>query len=338
MSDIYTAHYSVLKEECIHYLTENASAEGRNYYADLTFGGGGHSFALLESSDNAHVFSTDQDPDALANGKKRIEQHSAGSRLNLLPTNFEKFPEIIAEKYAEEIEQYGGFQGIMMDLGVSSHHFDEGRRGFSFRFDAPLDMRMNSEDSNIQTAADLVNNYSAEDLEALISDYGEEIFAKQIVQNIISKRNEAPIQTTKDLEDIIFHSYPKKMRFGKASPSTKTFQALRIAVNRELDVLESTIARLYPLLRPGGRLAIISFHSLEDRIVKREYKNISDNGEFLCRILTKKPIVPTERELSENSRSRSAKLRVIECINEEMLSPKELKKRKYQGMRNGNEK
>lgn len=335
MSQAYTQHYSVLKEECISFLTENASSEGRNYYADLTFGGGGHSFALLESASNAFVFSTDQDPDALANGRSRIEAHPDGERLSLLATNFESFPDIIAEKYSEEIERFGGFQGIMMDLGVSSHHFDEGRRGFSFRYDAPLDMRMNCSDPSIKTAADLVNEMPVEDLEDLIRGYSEEQFAKQIAQNIVKQRAISPIQTTKDLEDVIFHSYPKKMRFGKVSPSTKTFQALRIAVNRELDVLENTIARLFPLLRPGGRLAIISFHSLEDRIVKREYKNISDNDNFLCRILTKKPIVPTERELSENSRSRSAKLRVIERINEDMLSHKELKKRKYQGLKDG---
>lgn len=332
----YTSHYSVLKNECIQCLTENLSSDKTAYLADMTFGGGGHTFALAHSGAHIHVFATDQDPDALANGRERILREGMQERITLLATNFEHFPDILEKDYPSVIEG-GGLQGILMDLGVSSHHFDCGSRGFSFRFEAPLDMRMNASDSNIPTAADLINNLEAERLEEILREYGEEDLAYQIVKNIVIARQEKPIETTTELENIIFHSYPKKMRFDGISPSTKTFQALRIAVNRELDVLEKTIQRLFDLLAPGGRLAIISFHSLEDRIVKQEFKKIADNLPFSCRILTKKPIIPSEVELKENKRSRSAKLRIIEKINEEMLSEKERKKLKYQGMKNGNQ-
>lgn len=327
----YSSHYSVLKEECINVLTEIGTELPIRYIADLTFGAGGHTFALAHSSSNIIVISTDQDPDALANGHKRIENEGMQGRINLLATNFEHFPDIIKKDFP----QIEGLSGVLMDLGVSSHHFDCASRGFSFRFDAPLDMRMNHLDSEAPTAADLINNLPQERLEEILKVYGEEIFAKQISQNIVQARQTKSIETTGELENIIFHSYPKKMRFDGISPSTKSFQALRIAVNRELEVLETTIPRLYDLLMPGGRLAIISFHSLEDRIVKHEFKKIADNEPFLCRIMTKKPITPSERELTENKRSRSAKLRVIEKISFDMLSDKEKKKLKYQGMKDG---
>lgn len=329
----YKSHYSVLKGECIDFMLERSEAGKKSYLADLTFGAGGHTFELFNRSEDNYIISTDQDPDALKNGRERIIKENAGERVQLEATNFEHFSDIVHDKYSHILEA-GGFQAILMDLGVSSHHFDKGDRGFSFRMDAPLDMRMNYEDDSIKTAADLINELSRDELVEILTTYGEEKLAYSIVDNILQKRAENPIKTTKELEDIVFHSYPKKMRFGKTNPATKTFQALRIAVNQELRVVEQTITKLYDLLNDGGRIVIISFHSLEDRIVKNEFKKISEKNGILCRILTKKPIIPGSSELSENNRSRSAKLRVIEKISKDMLGPKELKKLKYQGLKN----
>ncbi len=307
----YTEHYSVLKNECLEYLTNNIQdSSDISYFADLTFGGGGHTFALLNLNENYHLRSVDQDPDALRNGRKRIEAESMSERINLIDSNFENFPKYILEN---ETSLKSSFQGILADLGVSSHHFDEGSRGFSFRFEAPLDMRMDYDNDNIRTAKDIINNESQEYLLEIIKEYGEEKHAWKIVERIIEARNQKEIATTKDLENIVFHAYPKKERFGSTNPATKTFQALRIAVNRELDVITNVIPQLIELLKIGGRLAIITFHSLEDRIVKRAFKEL-ENGEIPCTILTKKPILPSEQELDENPRSRSAKLRVIERV------------------------
>jgi 16S rRNA (cytosine1402-N4)-methyltransferase len=231
-------------------------------------------------------------------------------RIKLFDTNFLHFPEL-AKVECSDID---GFQGILLDLGVSSHHFDDGSRGFSFRFDAPLDMRMNNQSDEFQTAEEIVNNYSEEDLVRIFLEYGEEKNAKKIARTICSERKTKPIKTTKDLENIIFHCYPKEHRYGKTNPSTKVFQALRLEVNRELEVLEETIAQLIPLLKIGGRLAIISFHSLEDRIVKNVFRDASQFDELAIEVLTKKPILPSNEEIIANSRSRSAKLRVIERV------------------------
>lgn len=294
-------HFSVLKDECLNFLTENA--QNGSYFADLTFGGGGHSFALIDLDKSYKVIGVDQDPDALKNGRTLIEEKNLGDRVELISSNFSKFPKIIKEKHPS-IE----FQGILMDLGVSSHQFDIPERGFSFKYDAPLDMRMNYVDDSIETAADICNSRSAEELQEIFSTYGEERFSKRIAEKIVEVR---PIATTKDLEDIVFHCYPKKARFGKTHPATRCFQALRIAVNEELGVLTEVLPQLVSLLKPGGRLAVISFHSLEDRIVKRAFKELAKD-EF--KILTKRPLTPSESEIAANSRSRSAKLRVIERI------------------------
>lgn len=306
----YTAHYSVLKKECIDILTEKSSPVGKNYFADLTFGGGGHSFEFLYRSSTNFVCSTDQDPDALKNGYERIDREKMGERIKLLNTNFLHFPSVVKE----ECKEVNGFQGILLDLGVSSHHFDEGTRGFSFRFEGPLDMRMNYQSEEFQTAEEIVNNYRDEDLYRIFNEYGEEKNARKIARKICEERKLKPIKTTKDLENIIFHCYPKEHRHGKTNPSTRVFQALRLEVNRELEVLTETITQLIPLLKVGGRLAIISFHSLEDRIVKNVFRDASLNEEFLCDVLTKKPIIPSNEEIIVNPRSRSAKLRVIERV------------------------
>jgi len=247
----------------------------------------------------------DQDPDALKNGRKLIEEKKLGERIDLISSNFSQFPSLMGDKYPEI-----RFGGILMDLGVSSHQFDIPERGFSFKYDAPLDMRMNYEDDTQETAADICNTRSGEELEEIFREYGEERFSGRIAEKIVEVR---PIKTTKDLENIIFHCYPKKMRFGKIHPATRCFQALRIAVNEELGVLSEVLPQLTELLKTGGRLCVISFHSLEDRIVKRAFKELAKENESL-KIVTKKPITPGESEIAANSRSRSAKLRVIERI------------------------
>ncbi len=320
----YKKHYSVLKKECIDYLTQNANESEVSIFADLTFGGGGHTFALKDFSPNSIVFSCDQDPDALKNGYERIKNENAQDKIHLLDTNFVNFPEIINEKYEN---YFGKFDGILLDLGVSSHHFDSAERGFSFRFDGPLDMRMDYDNPNILTAKDILNKYSERDLEKIFREYGEERYSKKIARRICEVREKEEISTTKDLENILFHCYPKEDRHGKTNPSTRVFQALRIEVNQELEVITNVISQLFPMLKIGGRLAIISFHSLEDRIVKNEFKKLTMQKDIFAEILTKKPILPSEQEILENSRSRSAKLRVIERTN----APKE--KNKYKHLR-----
>jgi len=302
----YGAHYSVLKDECLNYLTKDNSVES-GIFADLTFGAGGHSCSLAQLNTNYKLYCVDQDPDALINGNKIIKEHGLDKQITLLDMNFATFA-----KYTNEHE-INNFSGILLDLGVSSHHFDSPERGFSFRFDAPLDMRMDADNEEVKTAADLLAELSEEEIADILWKYGEERFSRQIARNIVEEREKKPITTTKELENIVFHSYPKKMRFGRLNPSTKSFQALRIAVNRELEVLEEILEGLPDILAPGGRLAIITFHSLEDRIVKRSFNFLAKEKKTV-KILNKKPIKASKRELEDNKRSRSAKLRVIEKI------------------------
>ncbi len=309
----YKKHYSVLKKECIEILSEKRLEQDKIYFADMTFGAGGHTFALKDVSKNAFVYSCDQDPDALKNGNARIQNENSVGKITLFDTNFVHFPEI-AKKECAHVLANGGFDGILLDLGVSSHHFDEATRGFSFRFEGPLDMRMDSDNPDIQTAGDILNTYSERELERIFREYGEERYSKKIAKKICEERSKNPFKTTKDLENILFHCYPKEDRYGKTNPSARVFQALRIEVNQELEVVTKVIDQLFPLLKIGGRLAVISFHSLEDRIVKNEFKKISQGQEILAEILTKKPILPSPEEILENSRSRSAKLRVIERV------------------------
>jgi len=201
-----------------------------------------------------------------------------------------------------------------MDLGVSSHQFDQFERGFSFRADAPLDMRMAYDNDDILTASQILNEYEEEDIANLIFKYGEERLTRRIAAAIVEARQEGNITTTKELENICFHAYPKRERHKKAHPATRTFQALRIAVNDELGVLESTIEKLFGLLDKGGVLGIISFHSLEDRIAKHKFKEIFQTDKSIAKILTKRPLLPSEGEVGENKRSRSAKLRFIQKL------------------------
>lgn len=302
----YKKHYSVLYKECIDFLYLDSDEESP-VFADMTFGAGGHTMGLASKSENAKVYSVDQDPDALANGSKILKENNLDSKVTLLAMNFESFPD-----YATENNLL--FDGIMADLGVSSHHFDQFDRGFSFREDAPLDMRMNHKDNNEETAADILNNYSEEEIANILFVYGEERLSRRIAANVIEFRKNKRLETTKELEDICFHAYPKSQRHKGIHPATRSFQALRIAVNRELEVLENSLDKWFSILKPGGTLAIISFHSLEDRIVKHKFKEIFQNDKSSAKILTKRPLIPTELEIEENRRSRSAKLRVIQKL------------------------
>lgn len=303
----YLSHYSVMLKECLDAMELGSSASGSLVFADLTFGAGGHTFALSDHVSGSTVYSTDQDPDALKNGQEKIKQLDKEGKVQLLPMNFEAFPD-----WCEENQMHGKFAGILMDLGVSSHQFDKMERGFSFRADAPLDMRMNYGDVATPTAADLLNTLSEKEIADILFNYGEERLSRKIAARICEFRQKKKLETTGELEDICFHAYPPKDRHGKTHPATRSFQALRIAVNRELTVLEVTLPKLLPFLSVGGVLAVISFHSLEDRIVKHTFKEIVEKEDFPATILTKKPLTATEEELSENSRSRSAKLRLLQ--------------------------
>ncbi len=303
----YLGHYSVLLKECLDALKMGVNNSNENLFADLTFGAGGHTFAISDQIQHSKVISTDQDPDALENGEKVIVERQKQNQISLLNMNFSQFPD-----WAVSQGLSGKFSGILMDLGVSSHQFDKMDRGFSFRGDSILDMRMNYQSDEIPTAADLLNSLSETEIADLIYKYGEERLSRRIASSIVEFRKTKKIETTKELENICFHAYPAKERHGRIHPATRTFQALRIAVNSELKVLEDTLPKLLPLLCPGGVIAVISFHSLEDRIVKHKFKELMENQDFPVTILTKKPILPSETEVSENSRSRSAKLRILQ--------------------------
>ena len=313
MSNEYSKHYSVFYQECLENFKELSEKKENVLFADMTFGGGGHSLGVATEISNAQVYSVDQDQDAIDNGNALIKERKLVDRVFLNKMNFEQFPGWIVENHPDV-----KFDGILLDLGVSSHHFDKFERGFSFREDAFLDMRMDTENSDIYTAAEVVNEASEEDLANIIFKYGEERYSRRIAKNIVKARELTKIERTKQLEEIVFTTYPKHLRHKKIHPATKTFQALRIFVNRELEVLENTLSNLYDILSPGGRLLVISFHSLEDRIAKHKFKEIFQSNEKFAKIITKKPIYPSDREIGENPRSRSAKLRILEKLDQEV--------------------
>lgn len=303
----YSEHYSVMNRDILQYLHDNFQTEDSLIIADLTFGAGGHTIKMAEEFPQAKIISFDQDPEAYENGKKLIASKGFQDRVELIFSNFEDF------SLQDEVKDKQ-FNLIMMDLGVSSHHFDDEKRGFSFRFDADLDMRMNISDESTYTAAELVNNLKEEELADLIYEYGEERYSRRIAARIVEKRKAESIIKTSQLEEICFTAYPAKERHKRIHPATKTFQALRIAVNRELEVLENTLPKLFDYLAENGLLAAISFHSLEDRIVKHTYKEIFQSYKNTAKIITKKPQLPSEEEIKENPRSRSAKLRVLQKV------------------------
>jgi 16S rRNA (cytosine1402-N4)-methyltransferase len=305
-------HYSVLLNETV----ENLNIKPDGIYVDGTLGGGGHSYEIASRLTTGHLYGFDQDTDALEAAGKRLEVF--GNKVTTIHSNYEFMKERLAELGISKVD------GIMLDLGVSSFQLDEADRGFTYRVDdAPLDMRMDKD--NPKTAADIVNTYSPDDLTRVLFTYGEEKFSKQIVKNIVKEREKAPILTAGQLNKIIAESIPKKAQVGQGHPSKRTYQALRIELNRELTVLEDHIDDMIDLLNPGGRLCIITFHSLEDRITKVAFKRNEDpctcpKNFPVCvcgkkskgKVVSRKPILPSEKELEQNSRSKSAKLRVFE--------------------------
>ncbi|MBO1057671.1 MAG: 16S rRNA (cytosine(1402)-N(4))-methyltransferase RsmH [Dolichospermum sp. JUN01] len=288
LEEVTFSHIPVLSQEVITGL--NIQPGGN--YLDLTVGGGSHSRLILETGEDVKVTCVDQDEDALKAAKENLSEF--GDRVNFTHSNFANY-QFIENSY----------DGILADLGVSSYHLDHPERGFSFRNTANLDMRMNQQQS--LTAGDIINEWDEKELADIFFKYGEERLSRRIARRIIEKR---PFDTTTELANAIAYSVPPKYRHGRIHPATRVFQALRIAVNDELKVLETLIEKAPNALIPGGRIAIISFHSLEDRPVKHGLRN-SDS----LRVLTKKPIIATEEEIKQNPRSRSAKLRIAEKKN-----------------------
>ena len=311
MSDFY--HISVLLQECIDGL--NIKPDG--IYVDGTLGGAGHSGQIVRRLDSGLLVGIDRDPVALKAAGERLAPFA--NNVKLVHSNFCDM--------AEELEKLGisGVDGILLDLGVSSPQLDDGARGFSYMADAPLDMRMNGEDS--LSAYEVVNTWSQEELKRILYDYGEERYAPQIASAICRRRENAPIQTTLQLVDVIRSAMPPAALREKQHPAKRSFQAIRIAVNDELGSVEKAMRSAIPLLNKGGRLAIITFHSLEDRIVKNAMaeaaKGCTCPPNFpICvcgnkpkvKLITKKPIVASQEELEVNPRSRSAKLRICEKL------------------------
>ncbi len=306
-------HISVLLQECIDGL--NIKPDG--IYVDGTLGGAGHSLQIAKRLTTGRLIGIDRDPVALAAAGKRLEQ--CKDRVTLVHSNFCDMAQVLADL---EID---GVDGILLDLGVSSPQLDDGQRGFSYMTDAPLDMRMNNEDT--LDAYAVVNTWPQEELKRILYTYGEERYAPQIASAICRRREEKPIQTTLELVDIIRSAMPPVALREKQHPAKRSFQAIRIAVNDELGAVEKIMTDAVKLLNPGGRLAIITFHSLEDRIVKlgmnQWAKGCTCPPSFpvcvcgkkpLVKLISRKPITASETELEENPRSRSAKLRVCEKI------------------------
>lgn len=280
-------HVPVLSQEVISGLAIRPGG----HYLDATVGGGGHSRLILEAAPDVRVTALDQDQDALSAAQKQLAEF--GERVKFVLSNFSAY------QYTANT-----FDGILADLGVSSYHLDQPERGFSFRHTANLDMRMDQRQS--LTAADVINEWDEADLADIFFKYGEERLSRRIARRIVERR---PFTTTTELAEAIAYAVPRQYRYGRIHPATRVFQALRIAVNDELKVLETFLAQAPPALVSGGRIAIISFHSLEDRLVKHSLRDSS-----LLKVLTKKPITANEAELQQNPRSRSAKLRIAEKV------------------------
>lgn len=282
-------HVPVLSRELI----DGLNIRSGGHYLDVTVGGGGHSLLILAAAPDVRVTALDRDGEAIAAAKAKLEQY--GDRIQFRQGNF-----------ADYNPNGTLFDGIIADLGVSSAQFDIPERGFSFRHTADLDMRMDRRES--LTAAEVINRWDEAQLAKVFYEYGEERLSRQIARRIVEKR---PFQTTTELADAIAHSVPRKYRYGRIHPATRVFQALRIVVNQEIVSLETFLNKAPHWLKLGGKIGIISFHSLEDRIVKHSFRDSP-----LLKVLTKKPITAQEQELEENPRSRSAKLRIAERVSE----------------------
>ena len=305
-------HKSVLLYETVDSL--NIKPDG--IYVDGTLGGGGHAHEVCSRlGEHGRLIGIDQDADAIAAASARLSEFQ--DKVTVVRSNYENIASVLHDLGIEKVD------GIYLDLGVSSYQLDTASRGFTYREDAPLDMRMDQR--NPQTAADIVNNYSEMELYRIIRDYGEDRFAKNIAKHIVRQRQEKPYETTGELIETIKAAIPAKIRATGGHPAKRTFQAIRIELNHELDVLNRSIDTMIDLLNPGGRLSIITFHSLEDRIVKKRFRD-NENPcicppEFpvcMCgrkskgTVITRKPVVPGEEELEYNKRSKSSKLRVFE--------------------------
>ncbi|MCR5144050.1 MAG: 16S rRNA (cytosine(1402)-N(4))-methyltransferase RsmH [Lachnospiraceae bacterium] len=311
-------HYSVLLNETIEQL--NIKEDG--VYVDGTLGGGGHSYEIARKLTTGKLIGIDQDEDALNAAGERLKEF--GNKVTLVRSNYESMVSVVKDLGIDKVD------GIVLDLGVSSFQLDTPARGFSYMDeDEFLDMRMDQR--NPKTAEDIVNDYSESDLYRIIRDYGEDRFAKNIAKNICIEREKERIKTAGQLNNIIRNSIPKKIQATGGHPAKRTYQAIRIELNRELDVLQDNLNDFIDLLKPNGRICIITFHSLEDRIVKVAFKNNQDPcicpKDFpVCtcgrkpkgKVITRKPILPSDKELEENSRSRSAKLRVFERNDNEI--------------------
>ena len=305
-------HTSVLLEEVL----DNLAIRPDGIYVDGTLGGGGHSFHILERlTQGGRLIGIDQDTDAIAAAGERLA--AFGDAVTIVHDNYENIAGVLADLSIREVN------GILLDLGVSSYQLDNPERGFTYRTDAPLDMRMDR--SSSLTAREIVNTYSAEELTRILREYGEEKCASRIAAGIVKRRAVRPLETTGELSEIVRASIPARMREKGGNPDKRTFQAIRIACNRELDVLRDSLDTMIDLLAPGGRLCVITFHSLEDRIVKNAFRR--NEKPCICppefpvcvcgreskgRVVTRKAIAPSARELEVNRRSASAKLRVFE--------------------------
>ncbi len=304
-------HKSVLLEEVI----ENLNIKPSGIYVDGTLGGGGHSYEIAARLTTGRLIGIDQDEAAIQAAGERLLPYS--DRVTIIRSNYCDMKKVLNDNHILRVD------GILLDLGVSSYQLDTPERGFSYKEDAPLDMRMDTRGE--KTAKDIVNHYSEMELYRIIRDYGEDNFAKNIAKHIVRVRNEKPIETTFELIEAIKAAIPAKLRVGTGHPAKRTFQAIRIELNRELEVLRDTLQDMIELLNPGGRLCIITFHSLEDRIVKVCFK--TNENPCTCppsfpvcvcgnrsrgTVISRKPILPSEEELEYNKRSKSAKLRVFE--------------------------
>lgn len=305
-------HKSVLLNETV----DSLNIKPNGIYIDGTLGGGGHAYEVCKRlGEHGRFIGIDQDAEAIEAAGLRLAEF--GDKVTIVRSNYVDIDNILKSLNISKVN------GIILDLGVSSHQLDTVERGFSYKENAPLDMRMDVR--NPMTAKDIVNNYSEMELYRVIRDYGEDKFAKNIAKHIVNARKEKEIETTYELNDIIKAAIPMKMRVNGGHPAKKTFQAIRIELNKELEVLNNSIDKMIDLLDDGGRLSIITFHSLEDRIVKTRFRN--NENPCICppdfpvcvcgkkskgKVITRKPIVPSEQEIIENKRAKSSKLRVFE--------------------------
>ena len=305
------AHKSVLLDETI----EGLKIKPDGIYLDGTLGGGGHSSEICRRLSGGRLIGLDQDAEAIAAATERLEPFR--EKVTLVRDNYCNAPAVVKSLGLE------GVDGIVLDLGVSSYQLDNVERGFSYRYDTALDMRMDTRQS--LSAKEIVNEYPERELYRIIRDYGEDQFAKNIAKHIAAARKDRPIETTGELNELIKAAIPAKMRANGGHPSKRTFQAIRIECNHELDVLKNSLDELIGLLNPGGRICIITFHSLEDRIVKSAFRKNENpctcppdfpvcvcGKESQGKVITRKPILPGAQELETNSRSKSAKLRIFE--------------------------